>query len=145
MATDDGLVFNEDGSITVTLDDKALRLRPPRVGEFKTLRNRVLGNSRAWSELLTDLRAADSRWTTEVEDDRRDQLEGEQLAVLAEVFSTLGDHDGWPTDVDNWPAWTMKPGLLAQMVNHWREVPLAHGQVDRPAQPAVTVGALPPT
>jgi hypothetical protein len=141
----DPISFEPDGGIVVVFDDKPLRLRPPKVGEFKKLRNAAIANIRGWANLLDDLQDATARDTTDDQDAERDRLEVEQLDVLSAVFATLGDHDGWPRDPEEWPSWTIKPGLLSRFVNHWREVPLARGPVALAvAPPPVTTGTLPP-
>jgi hypothetical protein len=144
---DDPIVFNADGSVDVATGDgfKPLHLRPPRLGEFKRLRQAIVLNSRQWTALLEQLRTSTDAQLDGEEADRRDRIEVEQVEVLADIFRTLGDHADWPTDFDDWPAWTVKPGLLTRLVTHWREVPLAPGPVTPSASPTqVTTGSLPP-
>jgi hypothetical protein len=145
--------LGNSGWLTATIAGTAYRLRSPLFGELKRLRlaleavtdeidkaNEVTqriaadiiehgkalagrnddehtpAEKRKTAKLTTDARKA-GRDLVNLADDRR-------MGWWALVFDTLSI-DGAPED---WPSWVVDYNLPAQVMNHWRSVPLAPGR-----------------
>lgn len=98
-----------------------------------TLARPKMRDLRALRELLDDL-SRESQSITRAQLSGDDEAVGEAEAKTVrtivdwqrKAFELLGDKP-LPEDEDELPVWIENPGLPAQMIQHWRQVPLARG------------------
>jgi len=113
---DDGIEFAENGTITVTIDGRAFRLRRPTVGE--QLR---------WSEALVEI----GRWQRDnTADGLLPDVSMQMASWMRDVIAALADDPtGLPEQPEDMPAWVANPMLGAEMRVAWRSLPLANGDL----------------
>lgn len=137
-AKQEGIEYNPDGTITLTIDGTVRHLRRPKLREF-----------RHWSEQLRDLRKqaqADTQHLSEMlerlaenpseEEAEQLQKEADEAAERRVEYSTpwtagvVEQFSGkaLPEDTGEWPAWlAMDLSIPAKILGHWRTVPLVSG------------------
>jgi NTP pyrophosphatase (non-canonical NTP hydrolase) len=145
-AKQDGVRYEDDGTITFVIEGKRNHLRAPRFGEFKRFKREAFRVGKEVVDLAEELRqkaeeekegsgdvitaalaiANSTGISLEVEEivDRSTELTN---GILKLMFDTLAD---WPLpeDQEEWPTWLVTgEQLIAKMLNHWRTVPLGRG------------------
>lgn len=122
---EDKLELLPSGKIRAVADGTEYNLRLPKLGEFKELR--------LWLEDFQEETSKANMHNLEHALDKDhvkmavpDQQEGTRTWV-AMAFEKLSDRP-LPEDVDDWPIWlAYGDGIIAEMIKHWREVPLVRG------------------
>lgn len=134
---DDRFDLMADGSVLVTLDGERRRLRRPKVGEYRKLRERLWDlqdDKVSITERHRDQakeRAEELKGATEVEQTMAvrqasraltAELEALNEQWIREAFDMLGDKAA-PEAVDDWPTWLRESDFVTRLVEHWRSVP----------------------
>lgn len=137
----EGVDLAPDGTVLLHVDGEVYRLRRPKVGEYRKLKER---RSIVQDEALANLQKAAAAEPPPVKDekdtaasleralqqrtlqraagDANEQLERDWFAEVADM---LCDRELPPQD--EWPNWLGQADLAASLFQHWRTVPLASG------------------
>lgn len=136
----DGWELNKDGTIALTIDNERWRLRRPKLGEFRTLRDAVRDRDDERVRILAKYPALDPLDKDKASDeDKRDRaleiaersramndaIEALNVEWVLLVLVTLGDGD--PPEADDLPSGTEEAEFVMALMNHWRSVPLRSG------------------
>lgn len=137
----DGVELHKDGTVTIFTDGERLRLRRPKLGEFRKLRELLHEREDAHLRLLAE-QAAD-RAEKPGEDASADDKLAFTMAInarsraLTDALNALNIE--WvqaamgmlaPGEVpapDDWPSGMDSADFVAALVGHWRAVPLRSG------------------
>lgn len=132
----EGITYNPNGTVTVTFNDDTYHLRRPTFGQFRYFNRKFYG-------VADELRAKLAEAQTLATDDTASEADKEKARelikwigdnplhehtapILADMFTQVGDP--LPESVDDWPAWLVTdPGLMREILDHWRTVPKASG------------------
>ncbi len=135
----DGIELRKDGSVRLQANGDGWRLRRPKLGEFRKLREllneanddrlRIIARMGMPDKPGNDATADEKLEYTLAVSARSRQLEAEVLALnvawIAEALRVLCDHD--PPEPDDWPSGMDSSDTIAELVQHWRSVPLRSG------------------
>lgn len=137
----DGFDLRPDGTILLHVDNDRWRLRRPKLGEFRKLREALqerddqalrLTSARVASlpdKLPDDASQADKEERAvsvkQASRDFEESIRSLNVAWLANALTMLADST--PPEPDDWPSGADEPDTIAQIVQHWRSVPLRSG------------------
>lgn len=135
----DGIELHKDGTATLSIDNQRWRMRRPKLGEFRKIRElmhrrederlRLIAENPAIDELDKDADTeAKLAYTNEVNERARgitDAIVELNIEWLTEVFTMLCDAE--PPPPDDWPSGLEQNDTIDRLVKHWREVPLRSG------------------
>lgn len=137
----DGIELHKDGTVTVTVDNARCRLRRPKLGEFRKLRERLRERDDERLRLLA-AQAADPLPAPEESAEGQEKLDY-TLAVAArgrelndaiaqlniewirEAMDMLARDTVLPED--DWPSGMDSSETVQALADHWRAVPLRSG------------------
>lgn len=130
----EGVKFNDDGTISMVIGDEAYRLRTPRFGEFKQFKREMFEAATAVQELANeahiDMAQLALRQMTGISPEVEkivDASTESTMTLLRHIVAVLSDKT-LPEDEDTWPMWLITSDTLtANMIDHWRTVPLGRG------------------
>lgn len=136
----DGFELIKDGTARLVIDGEVWRLRRPKVGEFRKLRELLQERDDEHVRVMAQAVADTSNVETKAEEDKvertlaaRAQQRQVALAVedlnigwVSEALRTLV-MDKEPPPVDEWPSGMETLGFITTLIDHWRTVPLARG------------------
>lgn len=138
--------LNKDGTVRAIIGDRVHRLRRPKIGEFRRLREhqqeindelseRSLAAQQRAREMNDELKAAEGdadalrRLRTEdraLSREIRERAEQLRIDWVRHVFELLADRP-LPEDPDDWESYLLDPNLPADLVTHWQTRPLRSG------------------
>lgn len=137
----EGLELHKDGTITAVLAGERYRLRRPKFGELRDLRERYNGIENEHLLLQADYAEqaperpgedASKRALAEYAIGVREaqvalgeKIEAKNGEWIRHAFALLGAK--LPDDVDEWESWLLVGETRGLLINHWRTVPLARG------------------
>lgn len=139
MADADKLEMVKDGTVRAFVDGKRYVMRRPKIGEYRKLRELAQGMDDAMLEVAKrqiEINAEREAATAANDEEKLTELRGllRGLAVkaedlrlgwLGEAQTLLGDKPLPPAD--ELPAFFLDPKLPADLLEHWRDRPLAPG------------------
>ena len=125
--------YDKTGRVRIDHDGTVHTLRRPKWGQYRQIRD-------AYKALtpLDQKRVALAKDVQEKPPDEQyevmnqlleltDQVAAAKVPVLQLVFSSLSDAE-FPEDPDQWETWLLTDdSFLAELLEHWRTVPLARG------------------
>jgi hypothetical protein len=138
----DGWELNKDGTITLTVDGNRTRLRRPKMGEFRDLREALRQRDDDRLRVIAKhppLEDHDTEGDEATDDEKLERvlaIQGRSRAMADEVrelnlawvelvLSTLAEKE--PPPRDDWPSGTDEDKFLTDLMEHWRSVPLRSG------------------
>lgn len=138
--TPDGWSFRDDRSAVLWLDGKPHRLRPPRMGEFRTIRADLHANTETILEATRALQARKLEIAEEVGAKRMTLADGQaELSKRSSELNDLAETTHWETladviarlcpiplpDVENLPTWLVASASksLAELASFWQSLP----------------------
>lgn len=137
----DGVELNKDGTVTITTDGSRCRLRRPKLGEFRKLRELLHEREDNRLRILAEQAAVETTkpekdedaetklaYTLEVARRGRavtDAMSELNITWLSAAIDMLAK-DSAPA-VDDWPSGMDSSEFVAALVDHWRAVPLRSG------------------
>jgi len=133
---DQGIKFNDNGTISFPIGEKTYTLKRPTTGQFfdfwDLVDNLEVESRKQMIQLrdtLSQLKDADEDEMAEVVKElrhaRRHAYEYTTIPWLRDVFAEVGS-DKLPDDLSEAPSEITDPGLISQILEFWRTVPLAH-------------------
>lgn len=137
----DGLdLTHPSGTAAVVIDGVRRRLRRPKVGEFRRLRellqenqdeayamsNRLLGVQKAIDDSDTPENTARLEEARKLQRELNALTEDRNLAWVRQAVEVLSDSP-LTLDDDDLPVWMASGETVTQLLQYWRTVPLAHG------------------
>lgn len=107
---------------------------PPSIGAYKRLRGKIAEINKERDVLTKELRDNDdignAEFTSRLNEFTEDHLlEWWQFVILGDVSyrgQQVGDVTP-PEDTDEWPLYLLDPKAMQEALQHWKNVPLAHG------------------
>lgn len=138
-AVPDGFDLVNNGTARLTVGSEVWRLRRPKLGEFRKLRELLRDRDDERTALLArqeagerpdkdapaDEKAAYSLAVAQRSRELVDAVEALNVAWVTEALRTLADRE--PPAVDDWPAGMETEEFIGALVAHWRTVPLRSG------------------
>lgn len=135
----DGFELVSNGTARLVVNGDIWRLRRPKLGEYRKLREllqerdderiRLLGGQVRLEKPDDDASAEDkTEYTLTLRHrarDLADKVADLDVAWVTEALTMLADHALPP--VDDWPAGMDSPEFIAGLVEHWRTLPLRSG------------------
>lgn len=136
----DGLDLRKDGTVWLHIDGELWKLRRPKLGEFRAMRESLHDRDDEALRLTTVGVAGFESLPPDASDEdkaarvlaikvRQRQLDTAvrslNVAWMAETLTTLADHP--VPGSDDWPSGMDEADAIAQLVQHWRSVPLRSG------------------
>jgi hypothetical protein len=135
----EGISYNPDGTIDLTVDGHVRHLRRPKLREFRhwaeqlrELAKKAQVEAVRLQELLEQI--SDDTSDAETERIQAELDEAQQARIqyttpwTAGVVEQFTDSKPLPEDPDDWPAWlALDLSIPAKILAHWRTVPLAPG------------------
>lgn len=135
----DGAEMVKDGTVRLFVDGDTIKLRRPKVGEFRKLRERAYEVADAKLNNLRDAvieapaqdapQAERLAHTMESRKANREMKAANEVLDqewMAEAVDMLGDK-ALPEARDDWPVWLGSAALATQLFEHWQSVPPARG------------------
>lgn len=136
----DGIELHKDGTATLSIDNDRWRMRRPKLGEFRKLRE--LLHSREDERLrrlgeFGELPAAPAKdapndekvaYTAAVNAQQRaitDVMQDLNIDWLEQALTMLCERE--PPPADDWPSGMAESEMVTKLVEHWRAVPLRSG------------------
>lgn len=143
-----------NGTAVITIGTKAFRLRRPKVGEFRRLRESFFAMSEEVQDVAADtleriepisaqleelsdksdldpddrtLRRDLRRQASKLVAEQRDRFESLRFGWIREVFDELSENGHLPEEDDDLEPWLIDPRFQAELVKHWQTRPLARG------------------
>lgn len=138
-APPDGFELINNGTARLVVDGQVWRLRRPKLGEFRKLREALDERDDAHLRIISEHRSEDKPADDADAEEKlaftlgaraRGRAISEQVAALnvewlGEALRLLCDRE--PPAVDDWPAGMDESGTISALVSHWRSVPLRSG------------------
>lgn len=131
---EDKVELHENGGATLAFDGRTIRLRRPRIGEWRKLRQSLWDLQDEETRLRAGLSAAPKSDEPEARAEWRsglrsvnDQIEDQVCAWVCECVDVLGD--GELPDQAELPGWFTNPGLVAELSRHFTRLPNLNGLV----------------
>jgi len=134
----EGVVYNPDGTVTLTIDGTVRHLRRPKLREYRDWAERLRDlakNAQADAvriqEILDSLDGEPSeeeleKLDSEMEEAQRRRIEYSSPWTAGVVEQLSGKP--LPDEVDDWPSWlVLDVSLPAAILGHWKKAPLAPG------------------
>lgn len=113
-----GLRLLPNGHVRLVFDDgNSVRMRRPKVGEYRQLREMAV-------EAPKQVRGEDGELYTDSEERAQAVME----TLVRHIADTLGVEGGLPQSVDDWDIWLLMGEAQRAMFQHWQTVPLVRGQ-----------------
>lgn len=132
--TEPAVVYEPTGRIRFRIDGTRYTLRPVLLADYRRIldtlnevNDEILRRQQEFKAQPeeSDLEAVLAYRKRHRESDR--ELSDLAVEQMREVFVLLSDKP-LPEDSDTWPSWiTGSRTLMAEMMEHWRTVPLDHG------------------
>lgn len=142
MSNEDEAVFAKDGTVIVRVEGETYRLRRPKTGEYRKLREGLHNLQDEITRLTAEASdgisgAPEDNATTEERmrfvmaqrgGGRELTDKAEQLSIdwLRQCFDTLADQP-LPEGDDDLPVWLWAGDFTAELLGHWRERPFSSG------------------
>lgn len=134
-AKQEGIEYNPDGTITLTIDGTVRHLRRPKLKEFRHWADELRELSTQTNDEIVRIREllAESESASEEERAQIDKEAAEAATRRLEyttpwtagVVAQFSDKP-LPEEADEWPSWlALDVSIPAQIMAHWRTVPLA--------------------
>lgn len=138
-APPDGFELVNNGTARLTIDGQVWRLRRPKLGEFRKLRESLDERDDAHLRIISahqsddkpaDDADAEEKLAYTLNARHRSRSLTEQVGALnvewlTEALRLLCDRE--PPPADEWPAGMDESGTISALVSHWRSVPLRSG------------------
>ncbi len=135
----DGFDLSSDGTILLHIDNERWRLRRPKLGEYRKIREWLRENEDEHRAIIAGIAVVDRPGEDATQDDKTayltnvtarsrditDRTEAMNVAWVAKVIGMLSDKDA--PDVDDLPAGCQSGEFVGSLVEHWRSVPLRSG------------------
>lgn len=135
----DGLELVKNGTARLFVDGEVWRLRRPKLGEYRKLRELLEERDDARIALLAEMvppekmpddasQADKAERTIAIRRAAREidaKVEALNREWMAEALALLCDHD--PPDPDSWPAGMDSTETIIALNTHWRSAPLRSG------------------
>lgn len=135
----DGWELNKDGTIALSVDGDRLRLRRPKLGEFRMLREAVRARDDERVRILAKYPALEA-----IDKDASDEDKRDRALELAERSRSMNDAvealnvdwvmlalttlaDGEAPEPDDLPSGSESAEFVMSLMDHWRSVPLRSG------------------
>lgn len=126
-------IEDPDSGRVKTIEHK-VRWRRPRLRQYRELRNSLqeLGRGTEESrerlgELLEELKDEPKGFDFTELDKVRDGISDYMIPWMFEADKLLAVGEHLPEDEGDWPSWMANAQLPTQVLNHWRDIPLAPG------------------
>jgi hypothetical protein len=134
----DGFELIKDGTARLIVDGEIWRLRRPKYGEFRKLRELLQQRDDDQVRLIIEsasLQSPEDEPENEVDKQLAERIRQRQLNEAVEELNVdwvqevlvLLTIDKTPPPPDQWPAGMETLGFIKQLIDHWRTVPLARG------------------
>lgn len=114
----DGLELRKDGTALFHVDGVQHRLRRPKIGELRGLREGVAKRDEAVANLKAE---ADADPTID-QGERQREINLEWMVGVMDLLA-----EPKPPEPDEWPAGMDEVGAIQALLGHWRAVPLRSG------------------
>lgn len=135
----DGWELNKDGTITLTIANERHRLRRPKLGEFRDLRDALRQRDDDRLRVIAKHPPADELAEGASDEEKlehvlainarsraiNDAVQELNVAWVKLVLDTLGAGDA--PESDDWPSGSDDSNFIEQLMAHWRAVPLRSG------------------
>lgn len=135
----DGFELVSNGTARLMIDGEVWRLRRPKVGEFRKLREllherdderlrRIASqenHEKPAEDASQDEKLAYTLALAQRSRVLQEEVEDLDLNWTAQALTILADHQ--PPPIDDWPSGMGSSEFIQQLLTHWRSVPLRSG------------------
>lgn len=141
----EGVTFNDLGTVDITFDGTTYHLGRPKMRQFRHFTQRLTDATKEVTDELARIQGEITKAQARHEDEGTPEAQAEidrltaevrtfsanpfyevTSPIVAEMFAQLGDP--LPEDYDDWPAWLGADSTLpGEILKHWRNSPKASG------------------